>query len=315
MCVSTLLTVRCAVEFHWRFVSSFPPRCKVTLRFSCRDSGFQHRGCTTLGGNSAAVLIKIPCPYTLTTKTSFSGWHRRPARLLIAHHALTSHHASQFEQQSPQITPLWGGEFHVPLCAASRLTLERSSRGWRPAHLIRRLDTQRCFRGAEGPTATPSSSSVLGLHWRLFAAHDCDISRRVLATCAPRWCEVWHGGFGVAFVSDTTSTRRYGAPCVTGKYISLFLHFTVDRSPAAPWLCCALLAAHTSAYWLCSTSFVETPAEGFQAVMGSSDCLSHTPSNHCQCCIQITLLHFLIHAQSVQSTFNMSHDTLWILTW
>lgn len=52
----------------------------------------------------------------------------------------------------------------------------------------------------------------------------------------------------MAFLSDTPSTRRYGAPCVIGEYMSLFLRFTAKRSPSALYLSCVSLAAETSAY-------------------------------------------------------------------
>lgn len=89
-------------------------------------------------------------------------------------------------------------------------------------------------------TATLSAPAVRcwGFLQLVLAAHDWDISRWGLATCAPVWCEVWHsGGFKVAFLSDTPSTRRYGSPCVIGKYMSLYLYFRIDSSfpPMCLW--------------------------------------------------------------------------------
>lgn len=111
---------------------------------------------------------------------------------------------------------------------------------------------------------------------------DCDVSRRGPATCAPGRCEsvtrrlfLWGGGF--SFLSDTPSTRRYGAPCLIGKYSSLFLYFGSDGSASALRLWWVLLAAPILQS-LCVLIMLSVPIcrdPGCQAVVSSCDCDKH----------------------------------------
>lgn len=162
----------------------------------------------------------------------------------------------------------WGeeGKKKVPVGAEVQ-----QSKGWRPyTHLNPALWT-RC--AATRSRSRSCSCSPLLSGFLVTSSWLWHFSVGGLATCAPGWCEeVWHSDFRGWFLSDTPSTRRYGAPCVIGKSI-WFMSLTSDQT-SHPF-CCVV-------YWLflqCLCVWIM-----LEILVGGS---RQWQANHCQCCNQL----------------------------
>ena len=123
--------------------------------------------------------LKFPAR-TLTTKTSFSGWHRRPARLFNCAprinerpHGSPLHHRGSsrcLDAESCASCPAICGVEEAEGGGKVGAESQRSGKGWRPIRILSSAWTRRA--------ATHSRHGPLlqTVRWLRVAAQDCDIS-------------------------------------------------------------------------------------------------------------------------------------------
>lgn len=205
-----------SLTFHCVTRSSF---YKLTLGVSCWDGGFQ-RDPAIREENSAAVLIKIPRPYAhhenllwwvapascapLNCASSIKGRSRITVPLPVAaDYAALRLGGGCF---TSRYLRRWGWERK-----GGRRGVQRSSEGWRPAHVVvQRLDAQCRFPGAGGPTATRSAPAV-----RCLGSTGFSLQLMIRTFLCGDWQHVRPDGVKcdtAAFGLHFTRIRRAGCP-------------------------------------------------------------------------------------------------------